>query len=165
MLVVLFNGMSVGASLNYSLAHALHLTPPSTHFMTASLLTTFRAFAGSFGSAIGGGLFVRILKARLEAGFEANGGMKGREELVRKLLGSPMMVQSLKGVEKRVAVTGYEETLTKLFIAAGGLALVMVFVQAATGWKAGVDGKDEIRGGEGLGVEDEEWEEGMEGGI
>jgi hypothetical protein len=169
LLAVLANGLCIGASLNYSLAHILHLTPPSTHFMAASLLTTFRAFAGSFGSAIGGGLFVRVLKARLETGFAENGGLEGREELVRKLLGSPALVQVLTGMEKKIAVESYVGSLNQLFAAAGGLALVMVFVQAGTGWKAGKDEVDETGNDteeEGrIGVEDEEWEEGMEQGV
>jgi hypothetical protein len=164
LLAVLVNGLCVGAALNYTLAHVLHLTPPSTHFMTASLLTTFRGFAGSFGSAIGGGLFVRVLKARLETGFEANGGLKGREELVRQLLGSPILVQILEGLEKRIAVESYEGALNKLYIAAAGLALAMVVVQAATGWRAGEEGEDEVMGSD-IGIEDEEWEEGMEQGV
>jgi hypothetical protein len=132
--------------------------------MTASLLTTFRGFAGSFGSAIGGGLFVRVLKARLEAGFEGDSGLKGKEELVRKLLGSPILVQTLSGLEKRIAMESYEGALNQLFIAAAGLALAMVLVQAATGWKAGADGEDETVGNM-IGIEDEEWEEGMEQGV
>ncbi|KAH8795860.1 major facilitator superfamily domain-containing protein [Hyaloscypha sp. PMI_1271] len=169
LLAVLVNGLCIGASLNYTLAHTLHLAPPSTHFMAASLLTTFRAFAGSFGSAIGGGLFVRVLKARLETSFAENGGLEGREELVRKLLGSPALVQVLEGVEKRVAVDSYVGSLNQLFVAAGGLALVMVFVQAGTGWKAGKDEEnesgDETEEERVIGVEDEEWEEGMEQGV
>jgi len=166
LLVVLANGVCIGASLNYTLAHVLHLTPPTTHFMTVSLLTTFRGFAGSFGSAIGGGLFVRVLKARLETEFGENGGLKGKEELVRKLLGSPILVQALEGLERRIAIGSYEGSLKQLYIAAAGLALIMVFVQAATGWKAGKEGKeDETEVGRGIGIEDEEWEEGMEQGI
>ena len=171
LLTVLANGLCIGASLNYSLAHILHLTPPSTHFMAASLLTTFRAFAGSFGSAIGGGLFVRVLKARLETGFQENGGLEGREELVRKLLGSPALVQILEGVEKRVAVDSYGGSLTQLYVAASVLALAMVLVQAGTGWKAGKDPEEGNESGNeseeerGMGVADEEWEEGMEQGV
>jgi hypothetical protein len=169
LLAVLANGLCIGASLNYSLAHLLHLATPSTHFMAASLMTTFRAFAGSFGSAIGGGLFVRVLKARLEHGFAQHGGLEGREELVRKLLGSPALVQVLDGVEKRVAVASYVGSLNQLFVAAGLTALAMVFVQAGTGWKAGKEEENES-GNETdeerrRGVEDEEWEEGMEQGV
>jgi hypothetical protein len=139
--------------------------------MAASLLTTFRAFAGSFGSAIGGGLFVRVLKSKLETGFQENGGLEGREELVRKLLGSPALVQILKGVEKRVAVDSYGGSLTQLYVAASVLALAMVLVQAGTGWKAGKDPEEGNESGNeseeerGIGVEDEEWEEGMEQGV
>jgi hypothetical protein len=129
---------------------------------------TFRGFAGSFGSAIGGGLFVRVLKAKLEEGFENNGGLEGREELVRKLLGSPALAKSLKGAERAVAVSGYVNALRALFMAGVGLAAIMVFVQAGTGWKAGVEKKvetEEDAVGNGRGVEDEEWEEGMEQGV
>jgi hypothetical protein len=138
--------------------------------MAASLHTTFRAFAGSFGSAIGGGLFVRVLKARLETGFQENGGLEGREELVRKLLGSPALVQFLIGVEKRVAMDSYAGSLSQLYVAAGVLALAMVLVQAGTGWKAGKDpeggneSSNESEEDGRMGVEGE-WEEGMEQGV
>ncbi|TVY73222.1 MFS thioclapurine efflux transporter tcpA, partial [Lachnellula suecica] len=124
LLSVFANGLCIGAALNYTLAHLLHLTPPSTHFISTSLLTTFRGFAGSFGSAIGGGLFVRVLKAKLEEGFEEHGGLKGREELVRKLLGSPALAKSLQGSERAVAVSGYVEALRALFVAGVGLAAI-----------------------------------------
>lgn len=98
--------------------------------------------------------------------------MKGNDELIKKLLGSPALVKSLKGVEKIVALEGYEVALRSLFMAASGLALVMVVVQAATGWKEpagdGVEKEEweRMRGENGvLGPEDEEWEEGMEQGV
>ena len=166
-LTVFVNGLCTGSALNYTLAHLLHLTPPSTHFISTSLLTTFRGFAGSFGSAIGGGLFVRVLKAQLEEGFEEHGGLEGREGLVRKLLGSPALVKTLKGVEKRIAVQSYEIGLKQLFVAGAGLAVIMVIVQAATGWTSGDTGKEVVedrRDQERLLIEDEEWEEGMEQG-
>ena len=112
-----------------------------------------------------------MLKARLETGFAENGGLEGREELVRKLLGSPALVQVLTGMEKKIAVESYVGSLNQLFAAAGGLALVMVFVQAGTGWKAGKDPEEGNESGNeseeerGIGVEDEEWEEGMEQGV
>lgn len=168
LLSVFVNGLSMGAALNYTLAHLLHLTPPSTHFMSTSLLTTFRGFAGSFGSAIGGGLFVRVLKANLEEGFEQHGGLEGREDLVRRLLGSPALVKSLEGAERAVAVSGYVVAVKSLFVAGAGLVVIMVFVQAGTGWKAGLEKKVESEEnvvGNGRGVEDEEWEEGMEQGV
>jgi hypothetical protein len=169
-LTVFLNGLSTGAALNYTLAHLLHLTPPSTHFISTSLLTTFRGFAGSFGSAIGGGLFVRVLKSTLEDGFEKNGGLEGRQNLVRRLLGSPALVRTLKGDEKMVAINGYMTAFRALFLAGAGLAAVMVFVQAGTGWATPKEVLDVNNvPGEGGGllgvVEDEEWEEGMERGA
>lgn len=70
------------------------------------LLTTFRLFVGSFGSAIGGGIFPRILRASLEQGFVGR-GMTGRGELVTELLGSLASVSRLEGAEKDVATTGW----------------------------------------------------------
>ncbi|KAI9054109.1 hypothetical protein LZ554_001280 [Drepanopeziza brunnea f. sp. 'monogermtubi'] len=177
-LTVFANGLCTGAALNYTLAHLLHLTPPSAHFISTSLITTFRGFAGSFGSAIGGGLFVRVLKSRLETGFAAHGGgggggLQGREELVRRLLGSPALVQALTGWEQSVAVAGYVGGLRVLFVAGAGLALAMVLVQAATGWEGAGGGgvgkaggaEEEEEAGQVIGVVDEEWEEGMEQGV
>ena len=109
---------------------------------------------------------MRVLKARLETGFEDNGGLAGREDLVRKLLGSPALVKTLEGVERRIAVDGYVGGLTKLFVAGSGLALVMVLVQAATGWRGAKSEEVGVDDGEReIGIEDEEWEEGMEQGV
>lgn len=130
-------------------------------------MSTFRGFAGSFGSAIGGGLFTRTLRDGLEKGFEENGGLAGREDLVRRLLGSPALVKALKGSERAVAVDSYTASLKGLLVGGAGLALAMVFVQAGTGWNPGAEkDEDEERGTEGVsGTEDEEWEEGMEQGV
>lgn len=174
LLAVFFNGLCIGAALNYTLAHLLHLTAPSTHFISTSLLATFRGFAGSFGSAIGGGLFVRTLKVHLETGFKEHGGLEGKEDLIKKLLGSPAMVKGLIGEEKEIALDGYVAALKAVFMAAAGLALSMVVIQAFTGWKepAKVKEKEKERL-DGLvvensllsGEEEEEREEGMEQGV
>ncbi|OWO92746.1 hypothetical protein B2J93_6776 [Marssonina coronariae] len=151
---VFCNGLCVGAVVTYSLAHLLHLSPPCTHYMSTSLLTTSRGFAGSFGSAIGGGLFTRVLQASLEDGFEEKGGLEGKRDLVRRLLGSPALVTTLRGVDKEVAVAGYAAGLGKLFVAGAGLALAMVLVQALTGWK-GAEGEEEREEGrQATGTED-----------
>lgn len=113
-------------------AHVLHLTPKETHYVATALLATFRGFAGSFGSAIGGGLFIRTLDSSLTTHF-AERGIKN-DALIRKLLGSPALVASLTGIEREVAVTGYEESLKTLWLTMAGLAVLMVFVQAGTGW-------------------------------
>ena len=95
----------------------------------------FRSFAGSFGSSIGGGLFTRTLYQSLTAGFD-KAGLRHKEELVRRLLGSPALVENLGGVEKEVAIEGYQDALRMLFLAAAGLAALMVILQAGTGWTA-----------------------------
>lgn len=127
------NGFVTGAAINYTLAHVLHLTPKETHYIATSLLATFRGFAGSFGSAVGGGLFTRLLRSSLVAGFK-DAGLEGKKELVRRLLGSPALVGQLDGVDRVIAVRGYEDALKGLWIAGAGLVALMVFVQACTGW-------------------------------
>jgi len=104
----------------------------------------FRGFAGSFGSAIGGGIFSRVLRKRLVNGF-AEAGLSGREELVARLLGSPRLVKDLSGVEQVVARQGYADAVAMLFVAGSGLALAVTLLQAATGWNAATEvgaGKD-----------------------
>ncbi|KAL1642293.1 hypothetical protein SLS61_009783 [Didymella pomorum] len=134
MLLVFLNGLITGAALNYTLVHLLHLTLPELHPIIISLLATFRGFAGSFGSAIGGGLFGRVLHRSLVDGF-ADAGLTHRGDLVRKLLGSPALVGKLEGREKDVAVNAYQDAIQALFFAATGLAVVVTLVQACTGWK------------------------------
>lgn len=150
-LVVFACGAVTGAALNYNLAHLLHMTPKHTHYIATSLLATFRGFAGSFGSAIGGGLFSRTLYASLERGFEEE-GLNGREDLVRRLLGSPALVGKLEGVERRVAVEGYQDALRALWLAGAGLAAVTVLVQAGTGWKGVGEKEAEAEGERDVGV-------------
>ncbi|KAH7138658.1 major facilitator superfamily domain-containing protein [Dendryphion nanum] len=141
--MVFLNGLLAGASLNYTLVHLLHLTPSSIHPVVLSLLATFRGFAGSFGAAIGGGLFVRVLRRSLTNGFEDAG--LNRDDLIRQLVGSPALVGRLEGVERAVAVGAYEDGLKVLFLSAMGLAVIVVFVQAGTGWKGvGINIEEEV---------------------
>lgn len=168
-LSVFVNGLCTGAALNYTLAHLLYQTPASTHYITISLMSTFRGFAGSFGSSIGGGLFTRTLRDGLEKGFEADGGLAGREDLVRRLLGSPALVKTLKGTEKLIAIDSYTASVRGVLLAGACLAFGMVFMQAGTGWRQGaekeeVEQQDATRGSEAE-DEDEDWEEGMEQGV
>jgi predicted MFS family arabinose efflux permease len=128
------NGLCAGAALNYTLHHVLHLVLPEVRFIVTSLVATFRGFAGTFGSAIGGGIFVRVLRRSLERGFKEN-GILGREALVRQLLGSPRDVQLLNGVERDVAEQAYTDAVKTLFLAGVGLSIAVFFVQAGTGWK------------------------------
>jgi predicted MFS family arabinose efflux permease len=131
---VFTNGLLTGASLNYTLVHLLHLTQPSVHPIALSLLATFRGFAGSFGSAIGGGLFERVLYKSMVKGF-AHAGLDHPKELIRKLMGSPALVRTLQGKEKEVAVQAYEKGIKALFGAAIAVGILVVILQASTGWK------------------------------
>ncbi|KAF2139966.1 uncharacterized protein K452DRAFT_289345 [Aplosporella prunicola CBS 121167] len=141
------NGLVTGAAVNYTLVHALHLTPTSTHFVLTALVATFRGFAGSFGAALGGGVFARLLRPALEKGFKnlpnGGGGEQSRARLVRVLMGSPAMVPRLGDAEREVAVGAYEGALRGLWVAAAGLAVVVVFVQAGTGWVGHREGDEE----------------------
>lgn len=146
-LALFANGFCAGAYLNYTLAHLLHLTRPSTHFIITSLLATFRGFSGSFGTSIGGGFFMRRLSAKLADGFSLlDGGSlsSARRTLITQLVGSPALVfgndgqghRVLDDAEREVAVSGYESALGELYRWAAIVALAVVLVQAGTGWAA-----------------------------
>lgn len=92
----------------------------------------FRGFAASIGSAVGGGFFTRVLRRSLENQF-AQRGLESQEGLIRRLLGSPALVNKLAGVEKEIAVDGYVWALQALFLTASALALAMMMFQAGTG--------------------------------
>ena len=134
-LALFANGFCTGAAMNYTLAHVLHLTLPITHVIVIPLTAMFRGMSGSFGSAISGGLFARVLRSTLETDF-AGRGLKDKEQLIRQLLGTPALVKSLVGVEKEVAVDGYTIAVKTLFVSGSILALAMTFLQAGTGWTA-----------------------------
>ncbi|KAJ4396043.1 hypothetical protein N0V93_000259 [Gnomoniopsis smithogilvyi] len=142
LVIVFCNGFSTGAALNYTLAHILHMSMPGTHFVATGLLATFRGFAGSFGTSIGGGIFTRKLKEELAAGFEKLDGSSnlspGRVNLITRLVGSPNLVYSgtLSHAERAVAVDGYEVALKTLYTSACALTVLVLFFQAGTGWTA-----------------------------
>ncbi|KAF9889330.1 hypothetical protein FE257_007440 [Aspergillus nanangensis] len=124
-----FNGLFVGALMNYSLSHLLHLTSPDVHYVVSALLGMARGFAGSFGSAAGGGFFQRQLKQSLERGFAVH-DLPGREDLIRKLLGSPATVKTLSGIEKSIAIDSYEQAVKTLLLGGCVLALIATVAQA-----------------------------------
>lgn len=156
--VVFLNGLATGAAINYTLAHVLHLSHPGTQFVTTSLMGTVRGFGGSFGTAIGGGIFYRVLKRGLERGFtQLDGGLsEERAEFVRRLLGSPAYVWGgpLSAEEKAVAIEGYAGASRGTWTAAAIMGVVIVVVQLGTGWTAPEEGKGDETGheesGEGL---------------
>lgn len=134
------NGLFAGSLMNYTLSHLLHLTNPHMHYIVSALVAMSRGFAGSFGSAVGGGFFIRILKDSLESGFSQH-GLPPQPDLLRKLLGSPATVMYLTGPERVVAVQSYEHAVRMLFLAGSALALVATAFQAGTGWQPDVDDK------------------------
>ncbi|KAK4229652.1 major facilitator superfamily domain-containing protein [Podospora fimiseda] len=142
--IIFVNGLFTGAALNYSLAHLLHVSEPEMHFIVTGLLATFRGFAGSFGTAVGGGVFGRTLKGALREGFELlDGGMlgEGREKLITVLGGSPAKVWEegfLTVAERDVAVWGYEKALEVLYKSAAGICVMVLAMQLGTGWTAPV---------------------------
>lgn len=152
-LLVFCNGLCTGAALNYTLAHLLHVSVPGTHYIATGLWTTFRGFAGSFGTSIGGGIFTRRLREELAVGFEKLDGTvdlsPGRVNMIKRLVGSPNLVfgGSLSEAEKQVAVAGYEVSLKVLYTYAVMLTVFVLFLQAGTGWTAPTAPKD---GGETL---------------
>jgi predicted MFS family arabinose efflux permease len=128
------NGLCAGASLNYVLHHCLHLVLPEVRFIITSLLATFRGFSGTFGSAIGGGIFIRVLSRSLDQGFEDHGlGGPREKELIRRLVGSPRAVQGLIGYQRDIAIASYTKAVQSLFFSGVALSLVMLLIQALTG--------------------------------
>ncbi|KAL4990025.1 major facilitator superfamily domain-containing protein [Aspergillus falconensis] len=129
------NGFAIGASMNYTFAHILYLTKPEVHYIVTALVGMSRGFAGSFGSAMGGGFFQRELKAGLEDGF-ARHGLPGEDGLIHKLLGSPALVGTLTGAEQEVAMQSYEHAIKMLLLGGFGIMIVAAIAQAGTGWTA-----------------------------
>lgn len=155
--IVFLNGLATGAALNYSLAHVLHLSHKDTEYVSTSLLGQFRGFGGSFGTSIGGGIFFRFLKQSLTAGFSKLEG-HGRDEglsleharLIRRLLAAPGLVfsGSLGVEEQKIAIEGYCGAIGGVWHAAALLAIVVIAVQAATGWTAPEERKREFNADE-----------------
>lgn len=146
--IIFLNGLCTGAALNYTLAHLLHVSSPEMHFIVTGLLSTFRGFAGSFGTAIGGGIFTRTLRGALVEGFSRLDGGAGldraREKLITILIGSPAVVFQdgvLSAAERAVAVFGYERALAVLYKSAAAACVLVVILQAGTGWTAPVSEK------------------------
>jgi hypothetical protein len=135
------NGLFSGALMNYTLSHLLHLANPHVHYIVTALVAMSRGFAGSFGSAVGGGFFARVLKSSLEAGFTSH-NLPQQPDLVRKLLGSPALVMHLAGIERLVAIESYEHAVRMLFLAGSVVALGATLVQAGVGWTPEVDKSD-----------------------
>ncbi|KAK0651589.1 major facilitator superfamily domain-containing protein [Cercophora newfieldiana] len=144
--IIFAHGLCTGAALNYTLAHLLHLSHPAEHFIVTGLLSTFRGFAGSFGTAIGGGLFGRTLRGALVDGFTLLDGQvpsEARQKLITMLVGSPGAVYKLGVEERAVAILGYEIALKVLYRASAAVCVLVLVLQAATGWKGPVMTEEE----------------------
>lgn len=122
------------------------------HFIVTGLLATFRGFSGSFGTAVGGGVFARTLTGSLRAGFDKldmGGGLPaaGREKLITILSGSPAKVWEegfLTDAEREVAVVSYEKALDVLYKSAAAVCVIVVIMQMGTGWTAPVGKQEEV---------------------
>ena len=79
-----------------ALSQLAKLLFPAT-LVATSLLATFRGFAGSFGTAIGGGAFGRALSARLAEGFAR---LDGGVHIARPVVVRHPRVPDLSGVER-----------------------------------------------------------------
>ncbi|KAM0512449.1 hypothetical protein ACHAPE_008899 [Trichoderma viride] len=141
---VCFSGFITGIVINYALVHILHLSHANTEYVTTSLFATFRGFGASFGTSLGGGIFYRILRSDLVAGFLALDGTAelgpARKRLVDRLLESPELVWHggellrLEPQERQIAVEGYADAIRGVWRAAAVLGVFVVAVQAAAGW-------------------------------
>ncbi|KAL1891563.1 hypothetical protein Cpir12675_004935 [Ceratocystis pirilliformis] len=151
-LYVFLNGLATGGGVNYTLAHMLHLTSPDVHFVSTSLLGMFRGFGGSFGTAIGGGYFMRLLKSLLTEEFaRLDGGVMSprHEDLVVKLAGRPSYVfdGGLSANEEIIARSGYAAALQQTWRMAALVGLTSIVLQGMCGWRA-PDGINEVGDGD-----------------
>jgi hypothetical protein len=123
--------------------------------------------AGSFGSAIAGGVFLRSLTSSLREGFDEIQPILGdswtrerRKELIGRLVGSPNLVYKLlRGEDEgetpregrvlfEVALQGYIDAVRTMFMWGSVIALVMAGVQAGTGWRGalGQEAEEDMKG-------------------
>jgi len=138
---ITLNGIVEGASVSYTANHALFHAVPSAQIVTSSLMTTFRAFGGSVGMALGGSVFSGTLRAALTDAFlRLDDGCLSIEHarLVERLMGSQTLVWSseLDSTEHTVALAGYQEAARNVFLAAAVIAAASAVIQAGTGWRS-----------------------------
>jgi MFS family permease len=167
--VSFFNGFCAGAILNYTLAHVLFLTPQTTHVIVIPFIAMLRSLAGSFGSAISGGIFLRSLTSSLKAGLGTiDIPAERKAELIKKLIGNPGLVWTLPSAALReMALSAYVDAYRTMFWAGTAMAVAMGVVQAGTGWKVpreekGEDVVEETE--EETGEEEQRREEDLRGG-
>lgn len=148
LVVVLINGLATGGGVNYTLAHILHLSHDDTRYIATSLLGTFRGSGSSFGTAVAGGIFYRLLRGSLLAGFlQLDGGERlshDRQQLVSRLVNTPGLVHggNLSRAEQEVAIEGYAGATRGVWQAMAALGIVVIVFQALTGKKAPADKRE-----------------------
>ncbi|KAL4725251.1 hypothetical protein ACLX1H_007398 [Fusarium chlamydosporum] len=148
LVVVLINGLATGGGVNYTLAHILHLSYDDTRYIATSLLGTFRGSGSSFGTAVAGGIFYRLLRGSLVAGFlQLDGGEQlsdDRQRLVSSLVNTPGLVHggNLSRAEQEIAVEGYAGATRGVWQAMAALGVVVVVFQALTGKKGPGDRRE-----------------------
>ncbi|KAG5746676.1 hypothetical protein H9Q70_010642 [Fusarium xylarioides] len=147
--VVLINGLATGGGVNYTLAHILHLSHDDTRYIATSLLGTFRGSGSSFGTAVAGGIFYRLLRGNLVSGFlELDGGehlSHARQRLISSLVNTPGLVHGgdLSPAEQNIATEGYAGATRGVWQAMATLGGVVVLFQALTGKKAPDDRRED----------------------
>ncbi|CVL11332.1 related to putative multidrug transporter [Fusarium proliferatum] len=147
--VVLINGLATGGGVNYTLAHILHLSHDDTRYIATSLLGTFRGSGSSFGTAVAGGIFYRLLRGNLVSGFlQLDGGehlSHARQRLVSSLVNTPGVVHGgdLSPAEQNIATEGYAGATRGVWQAMATLGGVVVLFQALTGKKAPDDKRED----------------------
>ncbi|KAF5630619.1 vacuolar basic amino acid transporter 1 [Fusarium tjaetaba] len=147
--VVLINGLATGGGVNYTLAHILHLSHDDTRYIATSLLGTFRGSGSSFGTAVAGGIFYRLLRGNLVSGFlQLDGGehlSHARQRLISSLVNTPGLVHGgdLSPAEQNIATEGYAGATRGVWQAMATLGGVVVLFQALTGKKAPEDRRED----------------------
>ncbi|KAF5979081.1 major facilitator family transporter [Fusarium coicis] len=147
--VVLINGLATGGGVNYTLAHILHLSHDDTRYIATSLLGTFRGSGSSFGTAVAGGIFYRLLRGNLLSGFlQLDGGehlSHARQRLISSLVNTPGLVHGgdLSPAEQNIATEGYAGATRGVWQAMATLGGVVVLFQALTGKNAPEDRRED----------------------
>ena len=130
--ILLINGFCTGAALNYTLSHVLYRTNSQTHFIAISLASTFRSFASSLGSVFGAAIFIHELMSTARSDFDHK-GLVVRDKFMERLQSEPLLVASLKGDEREIAVHSYIVAFKVLFSVTSAFALVAQLVQGFSG--------------------------------
>lgn len=124
-LLLVANGLCLGAVLNYGLAHILATTREKA--IVAGLFTTFRGLSPSIGAGIAGGVLQRVIERSVRSSFANHQLSHGMPvhltppdlALIERLKGSPTYVWQLpEGWQKQAGILAYEEAINRIFLIA-----------------------------------------------